>query len=232
MGTLFIIPARAGSKGLPGKNTKILGGKPLLEYSIDFAMTNMQEGDELCITTNDQNVIQIAELRGIHIPFVRPEELANDTAGSYEVIMHAINYYESQNKYFEKVLLLQPTSPYREQEDIVNLFRTFEKGTEMVVSVCLAKENPYFTLFEEKNGLLEKCIKSNYARRQDCPEVYAINGSLYLMDVQALKMKTLSEFSKIRKIIMPAERSVDIDSELDWKIAEFILEKKSLRHKK
>ena len=230
MRTLYIIPARAGSKGLPGKNTKILGGKPLVEYSIDFALANIQTEDELCISTNDQEVIKIAESKGVTVPFIRPDELSNDTATSYEVVMHAIDYYENQNIIFDRALLLQPTSPFREREDIFNLFHAFEKGIEMVVSVSLAKENPYFTLFEEKNGLLEKCKKGSFTRRQDCPDVYSLNGSMYLIDVQALKIKNLSDFSKIRKIIMPTERSIDIDSELDWKMAEYVLETKSLRH--
>lgn len=224
MRILYLIPARKGSKGLPGKNTKLLGDKPLIEYSIDFALNNVKKDDALCISTNDETVIAIAESKGITIPFIRPEELANDSASSHDVIIHAINQYEKLNQTFDAVLLLQPTSPFRIQDDFTNLIKEYSVDTDMVVSVKLAKENPYFTLFEENSeGFLDKSKTGNFERRQDCPEVYAFNGSMYLINKASIKKSKIADFKNIKKIIMPEERSVDIDTLADWTLAEFYL---------
>jgi len=224
MRILFLIPARSGSKGLPGKNTKLLGAKTLIEYSIDFALENFTNSDELCISTNDDLVLEIAKKRGITIPFIRPDQLSNDTASSYDVIMHALNHYETINKKFDAVLLLQPTSPFRKNEDLQSLIKEFDKNVDMVVSVKIAKENPYFTLFENSSdGFIEKSKLGLFDRRQDTPEVYAFNGSMYLISVDSLKKSKLGDFKKIKKIIMPEERSVDIDTLADWSLAEFYL---------
>lgn len=224
MRILYLIPARKGSKGLPGKNIKLLGGKPLIEYSIDFALNNLKIDDELCISTNDEAVIEIAKCKGMSIPFIRPEELATDNASSYDVIIHAINHYEKLNQTFEAVLLLQPTSPFRIQDDFINLIKEYSVDTDMVVSVKLAKENPYFTLFEENSeGFLNKSKIGDFERRQDCPEVYAFNGSMYLINIASFKKSRISEFKNIKKITMPEERSVDIDTLADWTLAEFYL---------
>lgn len=226
MKILFLIPARKGSKGLPGKNTKLLGDKPLIEYSIDFALNNMQSEDEICISTNDESVIKIAESKRISIPFIRPEELANDNASSYDVIIHAINHYERLKRTFDAVLLLQPTSPFRIQNDFEHLIKEYVDGIDMVVSVKIVKENPYFTLFEENNeGFLNICKTGNFERRQDCPEVYAFNGSMYLINIKSIKKTRIASLKNIKKIIMPDERSVDIDTLADWSLAEFYLNK-------
>ncbi len=226
MKILYLIPARAGSKGLPGKNTKILGGKPLIVHSIDFALKNIKKGDELCISTNDKEVLGIASDLGITIPFERPEELASDFATSYDVIMHAINHYADNDTFFDSILLLQPTSPYRNQDDFENLIESYDNEVDMVVSVKKAKENPYFTLFEENEfGFLGKSKKGDFQRRQDCPDVFAFNGSMYLIRVDSLKKNTFSGFKKIKKIVMPEERSIDIDTMADWILAEYYLNK-------
>ncbi|MDB4012732.1 acylneuraminate cytidylyltransferase family protein [Cyclobacteriaceae bacterium] len=226
MRILYLIPARKGSKGLPGKNIKILGNKPLIEYSIDFALENISEGDELCISTNDEKVIGVAKGKGISIPFIRPEELSNDTASSYDVILHALNFYEEVNIIFDTVLLLQPTSPFRNRVDFNNLICEFDDDIDMVVSVKIAKENPYFTLFEEnREGYLKKSKAGVFERRQDCPAVYAFNGSMYLINAKSIRQMMFSEFKNIKKIIMPEERCVDIDTLADWALAEFYLNK-------
>jgi CMP-N,N'-diacetyllegionaminic acid synthase len=223
MKILYLIPARQGSKGLPNKNTKILGNKPLVEYSIDFAIQNMKVDDELCISTNDPQVIKVAESKGIKIPFIRPEILSNDKATSYDVIKHALNHYKNYKK-FDAILLLQPTSPFRYKQDLISLINEYDEETEMVTSVCLAKENPYFTLFEEDdNGFLQKSKKADFERRQDCPKIYLFNGSMYLIKVEAIKKYKISEIKKIKKIIMPIERSIDIDTIEDWILAEYFL---------
>ncbi len=224
MNILYFIPARSGSKGLPGKNTKILGDKPLISYSIDFALQNLKSGDELCISTDDKYVINIAENKGIKIPFKRPAELSSDTSSMYDVLLHAINHYARLGNKFDIILLLQPTSPFRTRNDLNSMLSLYDDNLDMVVSVKLAKENPYFTLFEENdNGYIVKSKFNNFDRRQDCPEIYSFNGSIYLINIKSLMNCKINEFKKIKKYVMPEERSVDIDSLADWVLAEFYL---------
>jgi CMP-N,N'-diacetyllegionaminic acid synthase len=227
MSILIIIPARAGSKGLPGKNTKILGDKPLITHSIEFAQKVQQTGDVICISSNDDEVIKIAKENGLTVHFKRPEALASDTASSYDVIMHSINHYHTEGKDFDAVLLLQPTSPFRLVEDYEKLISLFTDDTDMVVTVKETKENPYFTLFEENSeGFLEKSKPSAYSSRQECPKVFAYNGSMYLVKVSSLLAGGFSTFRKVKKVILPEERSIDIDIMQDWVLAEFFLNSK------
>jgi CMP-N,N'-diacetyllegionaminic acid synthase len=224
MSVLIIIPARAGSKGLPGKNTKLLGGKPLIAYTIEYALTTKGPGDIICVTTNDDDVISIAKSYNIEVPFKRPEALASDNASSNDVILHALDYYEAEGQFFDAVLLLQPTSPFRTQDDYNRLKAIFDENCDMAVSVKQAKESPYFTLFEEDvKGYLAKSKQSDYATRQQCPPVYAYNGSMYLVKTSGLKTSGLHGLKRIKKMVMPDERSIDIDTMQDWIIAEYYL---------
>ncbi|MEJ6981626.1 acylneuraminate cytidylyltransferase family protein [Pedobacter sp. P351] len=222
MRVLYVIPARKGSKGLPGKNIKLLNNKPLISYSIDFALQNMDLDAEICITTNDDDVIAIAKQRGIEIPFKRPEHLASDIANTYDVLLHALNYYKGNGKEFEAVMLLQPTSPFRNSSDHKAVIDTFDLECDMVVTVKESKENPYFTIFEENEfGYLEKSKRGEFQRRQDCPQVYTYNGSIYLIRVSSLEVAPLSTFKKVKKVLMPENRSIDIDTMADWVLAEY-----------
>ena len=221
MKTLFLIPARAGSKRLPGKNIKLLGGKPLVSHSISFALDNLMKGDELCISTDDRNVYSIATKTHKKPPFLRPEHLASDDASTYDVIMHALEYNKDLNLFFDRVLLLQPTSPFRIKSDIDEIFSKYDQETEMVVSVRNSKENLFTTLFEEnEKGYITNLMKKYNTKKKVVSKVYELNGSMYLIRVDALKGKNLSQFTKIKKVVMPDERSVDIDTPEDWKLAE------------
>ncbi len=146
MKTLFIIPARKNSKGLPGKNTKPLQGKPLVQYSLETAL-ELTTKENICVTTDSVDVIQIAENLGIHVPFIRPTELSTDTAGSREVILHALNHYKQQGIQYDVVVLLQPTSPFRKNSDILRMLKLFDEETDMIVSVKSSHDNPYFFFF-------------------------------------------------------------------------------------
>jgi N-acylneuraminate cytidylyltransferase len=226
MSILILIPARAGSKGLPGKNTKLLGGKPLITYTLEFAAQIKEPNDEICVSTNDDEVIRLAEAKGIKVPFKRPEELSTDAAGSYEVILHALNFYKEKGMEFKQVLLLQPTSPFRIPSDYRSLTSIFKEGCDMAVTVKLSKDSPYFNLFEENSqGFMEKSKSGTFERRQDCPSVYVYNGSMYLINVSSLQKSNLHELKRIRKSMMPDERSIDIDSYADWALAEYFLNK-------
>lgn len=224
--TLFLITARGGSKGIPGKNIKVLGTKPLIYYSIDLARKFVND-EYICISTDSIEIAKVAEMNGLSVPFIRPAELASDAAGSYEVIRHAVEFYSGRFK-FDKVVLLQPTSPFRLKTHVEACLKNYENKCEMVISVKAAKSNPYQLLYtENEEGFLEKILKGNKAeRRQDFPKVYEINGAVYVFNVEALMKTHIRDFSKIRFCEMPEINSVDIDEPIDWKWAEFLLEKK------
>ena len=226
MKILYLIPARGGSKGVPGKNIKHLNGKPLIAYSIEVAQ-QVTENKFICVSTDSEDIIKVADTYNVKPPFLRPSELATDTVGTYEVIIHALEEYENKVQTFDAVMLLQPTSPFREKKHLVDVIDLLLKNpnAEMVVSVKESKENPYFNLFEEDEaGYLKKSKNGNFIRRQDCPMVYAYNGSIYLMRVQALKLKPIHQFQSILKYVMPDEFNIDIDTPKDWIMAEQAIE--------
>lgn len=226
METLFLIPARGGSKGIPRKNIKDLNGKPLIYYSIETARELANDND-ICVSTDSEEIISVVKRTGLEVPFVRPSELSSDTSGSREVINHALAFFEHQGRHYEKITLLQPTSPFRIASDIQNMLNLLTNRLDMVVSVREAHDNPYYNLFEENSyGFLEATNRTNLTRRQDMPKVYAYNGSVYVIRSSSIKEKTFSNFEKVVKYEMDAIHSIDIDTQLDWMIAEMIAEKK------
>ncbi|WP_222535551.1 acylneuraminate cytidylyltransferase family protein [Pedobacter polysacchareus] len=223
MKTLYIIPARGGSKGIPGKNIKYLSGKPLIYYTLDIAR-KLAADEDICVTTDCDEIISVVKAYGLHVPFKRPEVLATDTAGTYDVLLHAIEYYEQQGIKYDNIMLLQPTSPFRTKENLVDIKNLYHKELDMVVSVCESHQSPYFTLFEDnKDGFLMKSKDGYFQTRQEAPPVYFYNGSLYLINVASLKKTPIHSFSRIKKYVMDDIHSVDIDSPLDWMICETII---------
>ena len=223
MKPLVVIPARGGSKGVPGKNIKILGGKPLIQWTIEEARKVFPD-ELICVSTDDNEIKEIVEKAGLRVPFLRPGELATDTAGTYEVLIHAINFYE-QKGYFPNVLiLLQPTSPFRKAEHIKEALTLYSNDIEMLVSVKETKVNPYFVIREEgENGFLIKSKESSITRRQDAPKVWELNGAIYIINVESLKKKPLSQFLMVKKYVMDNISSHDIDDQLDWLLAEILI---------
>lgn len=223
--TLYLIPARGGSKGIPRKNIKLLDGKPLICHSIDFARQFCFD-EHICISTDDDTICSVVKSYGLSVPFMRPPHLATDEAGTYEVILHALSHYENMGISYQQVVLLQPTSPFRDPKHLHEGFKIFDSNVDMVVSVHETQSNPYYVLFEEdENGFLQKSKTGNFIRRQDCPPVYEINGSIYIMNVTSLKNTPISQFTHIRKIVMDQFHSVDLDTPLDWEFCEFLLKK-------
>lgn len=224
MKPLVIIPARGGSKGIPHKNIKPLAGKPLIYYTIDCARELVADED-ICVSTDDLEIIKCVEDYGLKVPFVRPDELSTDTAGSYEVLLHAIDFYEKQGRYYDTVILLQNTSPFRRAEQVKEAIILYHEGLDMVVSVCECHANPYYTLFEEdEDGYLHVCKgDGTITRRQDAPKVYEYNGAIYIMNTESLKKMSLYAFPHRVKYIMDAESSLDLDTMLDWQMAEMII---------
>jgi CMP-N,N'-diacetyllegionaminic acid synthase len=225
--TLVVIPARGGSKGIPGKNIKPLGGKPLIHYSIETAR-KLFDDRSICISTDSQEIKDVAQVSGISIPFTRPVELATDNAGTYEVLLHAVNFFENQGMRYSNLLLLQPTSPFRDVKDISKMMVLFKEKSdvEMVVSVGVSHHNPYFSLFEENGeGYLVKSKTGIFNTRQECPKAYFYNGSAYLLRISALKERPLSQFTQVVKYVMEEKYCIDIDTPLDWLVCEALLEK-------
>ena len=223
MKTLVVIPARSGSKGLPDKNIKLLNGKPLIHYSIEVAQ-QIFNNEDICISTDSDEYIKIVEKTGLRVPFVRPEILSTDKSTTQDVLLHCLNFYEKKGLFYDYILLLQPTSPFREKNHLEDILMTNCEECDMIVSVKETESNPYYVLFEEnKSGLLEKSKKGIFIRRQDCPKVYEYNGSMYLINTKSLKNTLISNFKKIRKYEMHSKYSIDIDNQLDFDFAEFLM---------
>ena len=225
MKPLVIIPARGGSKGIPHKNIKPLNGKPLIRYTIDVARQIVGDED-ICVSTDDQEIIKVVEDYGLKVPFVRPAELASDTAGTYEVLLHAIDYYEAQGKQFDCVLLLQNTSPFRTAEHVKEAMKLYNSDVEMVVSVNEIASNPYYNCFEiGEDGFLKKTLDSSMiTRRQDAPKTYEYNGAIYIFNLQRLKDTHYGNFTKRVMYEMDGLHSVDLDTMMDWRYAEFLMQ--------
>ena len=229
MNILVVIPARGGSKGIPGKNIKLLNGKPLIYYTIDVARTIVSD-ENICVTTDDDEIIKVVESYGLKVPFKRPEYLATDTCGSYEVILHALNYYEKLGYVYDAIVLLQPTSPFRTPLQVKEAIKLYRTDIDMVVSVKKASSNPYYDCFEEdQNGnLIISKGDDSYKRRQDCPLVYEYNGAIYVLNPLSLKRMDFAKFKKKIKYLMDSVHSIDIDNQLDWMLAECIIKNRMI----
>lgn len=197
MNILVIIPARGGSKGIPGKNIKLLGGKPLIYYAIDVARAIVDD-THICVSTDDDQIIRVVEQYGLSVPFIRPTELATDTAGSYGVLLHALSFYESKGEHFDAVVLLQVTSPFRTVNHVREALNLYNKDLDMVVSVKETDSNPYYLCFEEDTEGMLHISKGDghYTRRQDCPPVYEYNGAIYIINPERMKAMPLNKFKR------------------------------------
>lgn len=227
MNSLIIIPARGGSKGIPHKNIKLLAGKPLIEYAIDVARQIVSDED-ICISTDDKDIIKVVEEYGLKVPFIRPECLATDIASTNEVLLHALNFYEKQGKVYDNIILLQTTSPFRQVRHVKEALSLYRSDIDMVVSVKETDSNPYYICFEENSEGFLYISKGDghYTRRQDCPPVYEYNGVVYVINPDSLKHCSLSQFKRRIKYVMGDEYSIDLDTMLDWQMAELVLKSK------
>lgn len=225
MKTLYLIPARGGSKGIPGKNIKLLGGKPLIKYSIELARKFASDND-ICVSTDDTGIAEVAEKMGLKVPFIRPAELATDKSGTYEVLIHAVDFYASKGINYDRIVLLQPTSPFRNIEDVENCLKKYTNDIDMVVTVKECSSNPYYNCFEVNNEGYLQISKGDgkYTRRQDAPKAWEYNGAVYVINIKSLRKNKLGEFKHRIMSEMPASRSLDLDTEFDWIIAEKMID--------
>lgn len=225
MTPLYVIPARGGSKGIPRKNIKLLGGRPLIAYTIDAANEAAAvTGGYILLSTDDAEIATTARNCGLDVEYMRPAELGADTTGSREVILDAMDWAESRGIAYDCVVLLQPTSPLRTAADILGAIELYSCDTDMVVSVCESEANPYYNLFEtDAEGLLHICKGDGlYTRRQDAPPVLEYNGAVYVINPLSLRAMSLGAFPCRRPFMMPASRSIDLDTPADWERAEQI----------
>lgn len=229
MKSLVIIPARGGSKGIPRKNIKPFKGKPLIHYAIDVARS-IAEDEDICISTDDDEIVEIVQSYGLKVPFKRPKFLATDTCGTDDVLLHALKHYEQKGYEYDNIILLQCTSPFRTASHVREALELFDETCDMVVSVTEVKANPYYNCFEESDEGYLKVSKGNgeIHRRQDCPKVWEYNGAVYVINITSLKKKPLSKFKKVLKYEMDSLHSIDLDTPFDWEIAELIASKNIL----
>lgn len=220
-----IIPARGGSKGLVGKNIKMLNGKPLIAYTIQEALKS-QYIDRVIVSTDDFKIAEISKEYGAEVPFMRPESLAGDKVGSVEVLIHAIDYLKHvESKEYPYTCLLQCTTPFKTAEDID---KTIEKCIESElfdasVSLCEAEVNPLWTVKLEQEQIVDFIEGGNdIPTRQELPKAYRLNGGIYVVDTNVLVTTKNLLPKNTTGYIMESIRSVDIDTEYDFKLCEFI----------
>ena len=219
--TLFVIPARGGSKGLPGKNIKELCGKPLIAYSIDVAREFVDD-EHICVSTDSEEIKLVVESYGLSVPFLRPDYLATDTATTNDVLVHAVNFFKEQGCEYKKLVLLQPTSPLRTSQDVQGAIELYRNDIDMVVSV-MKSHAPAVLCSENEDGFVELVYNKNAEGRQQLQDMYEFNGAVYVINVQALLDKGLAKFTKRVKYVMSKEHSVDIDDIYDFYQVETII---------
>jgi len=231
---LALITARGGSKGLPQKNILPLAGKPLIAWTIEQAKKSKYL-DTVIVSTDSQKIAKIAKNFGAEVPFIRPANLATDKAKSIEVILHCLNWLKERKKFYDLVMLLQPTSPLRTAIDIDNSLKLlFSKKAQAVISVCATEHHPYWINTLPKDGCLKNFINPEIENkpRQQLPKFYRLNGAIYLAYSDYLEKQKSFFGNKSYAYIMPPERSVDIDNYFDFKLAEVTLKTKKSNGKK
>ncbi len=231
MRILITICARKGSKRVKNKNMRDLMGKPLIAYTIETAK-KWGRADRIIVSTDSNEIAKISREYGAEVPFMRPNELASDTAPKLPVIQHAVKYLkDEENEEFDLVVDLDPTSPLRTVEDLENAYNIMtQKNSINLFSVCLARKNPYFNMVElddKEYAHLSKKLENPVFRMQDTPKVYELNASIYIYWTKYLfdMESVINDGSIIYE--MPDERSIDIDSEVDFKMVEFFIKENS-----
>ncbi len=223
--TLYVITARGGSKGIPHKNIKSLGGKPLILYSVEIAR-QLAPDSLIAVSTDDPAIADVVRGAGLEVPYMRPAELATDTAGSREVIIDIMDYWrDTLHRPFDKVVLLQPTSPFRTVDDVKGCLELYSPDVDMVLSVMEASCNPYYNCFETGDDGCLHVSKGDglYTRRQDVPKAWEQNGAVYVINPDSLRRYPLGMMPKRLPFVMPRERSIDLDTPTDWLIAESMI---------
>jgi len=226
---LCTICARGGSKGVKNKNIKLLHGKPLIAYTIEQAL-NSKLFEYIVVSTDSDKIAEVSKEYGAEIFFRRSSEMSSDKAGKLEVIRDAfLRSEEHYNTTFDYLIDLDATAPLRNTDDIINSFRQFlENNNDNLITAMSSRRSPYFNLIEvDENGNvnLSKPLNERIIRRQDTPKTYDMNASIYIWKRDTILNKDKLFLERTGLFIMPEERSIDIDTPLDFKFVEFIMEK-------
>lgn len=229
MKILGIIPARSGSKGIPGKNSKLLHGYPLIQYTAASAAKSAHLHTSI-VSTDSVQIAALVKDFGIQSPFVRPTALAQDSTPSFDVVMHALEYYESSNIYFDAICLLQPTSPFRMPEFIdtcINKFIDTDVDTLFSSQPVPHTYNPHWVFEKNEYDFLRNACgdEEMIAQRQLLPEAFIRDGSVYIVKTECLKERKTFYGKKITHLTSPPEWYVNIDTLADWISAEKIAKK-------
>jgi CMP-N,N'-diacetyllegionaminic acid synthase len=225
---LGVIPARGGSKGVPQKNARLVGGKPLICYTIETALA-CATLDRVIVSTDDPNIAQIASTAGAEVPFLRPAALAGDTTHTPPVIAHAVRYLEEHEGYtVDLVVTLQPTSPLRRPEHISQAVATLQHhpAFDSVITVCPAEFPPFWMLKLEAGRLVpfvNDAADYFLLERQQLPPVYRPNGAVYVTRRELLLTVGIVLGKHVGAVVMDAESSLDVDTPLDLQLLELVL---------
>lgn len=224
---LAIITARSGSKGLKDKNIKNLCGKPMIAYTIEAAK---KSGifEDIFVSTDSEKYAQIAKDYGAQVPYLRPDSLASDTASSMDVIEHTILELEKSGLKYDYFILLQPTSPLRDEKDILKAIELlFEKNANAIVSVCEVDHSPLLMNTLEESLSMDKFIPNNINnRRQDLAKYYRLNGAIYLSSIEYFLQYKDFYKEKSYAYIMDDKASIDIDGDVDFLLASVLMKSK------
>jgi CMP-N-acetylneuraminic acid synthetase len=229
MSCIAFIFARGGSKSVPGKNSRSFAGKPLIAWSILHAKA-VSRIRRVIVSTDDKKIAEIALQYGAEVPFLRPSHLATDDSPERLSWRHALEFVKKEEGSFPEVMVsVPPTAPLRKPEDIETCLSLFESGrTDMVITVTEAQRNPQFNMVRlNQNGLVSLLDPQGppIARRQDAPKVYDMTTVAFVADSQYVMQSSNGLSGRVRAVEIPRERAIDIDTELDFKIAEFIATK-------
>lgn len=225
---IALIPARGGSKGIKNKNIVDLCGKPLIAYTIE-ATKNSEYIDDIILTTDSEKIAEIGRIYGVEVPFIRPSEFATDTSRTIDAVLHSIRFLESIGRFYDTLVLLQPTEPLRTSKDIDEALEKYvESGYNSIVSVSEVSDHPFLIRKISKNDELIHLLEQNSTvRRQDMPIYYRINGCIYINEISEINCNTSFNDNKC-PFVMQTNHSVDIDEEVDLVIAEYYIRKRLL----
>lgn len=227
MSVIGFIFARGGSKGLPGKNTRIFNGKPLIAWTIEQAKL-APSIDRIIVSTDSEEIAAVAIKYGAEVPFLRPKELAGDTSSEWLAWKHALGYLYDKNALPEVMICLPVTAPLRFTEDIENCIAKFKQGnSDIVITVSEAHRNPYFNMVKiDGSGYASILMNENgrlVKRRQDAPDVFDITTVAYVANpLYVLASENMFE-GRVSAVQIPVERSIDIDTLYDFNVAEFLM---------
>lgn len=225
---LAVIPARGGSKGIPGKNIKNLNDKPLIAYTIEEGKKSSCI-DKLIVSTEDEEIADISRKFGAEVPFLRPAELSKDNTPGIDPILHAVNWFKDKDCNFDYIMCLQCTSPFRKYFQIDEAVEMLiEQDADSIVSVCESETTPYW-MKKIEDGKLKDFLDGNifYTRRQDTPKVYRLNGAIYLAKTKILMDIKNWYTENTLPYIMDEMSSIDIDNIMDFKFADLLMREKN-----